>query len=286
MKPNRTYKDSVFSLYMSDAERLIELYNAIQGTDYPPGTPVEINTLEDALYKDRLNDVSFVIDNRFVVLVEHQASVNENMPVRMLLYIARLYEKLLGQKNIYRRLRIPLQAPEFLVLYNGQEDVPDQQTMKLSESYEAPPHENTVELCVKVLNVKYGHNEPILTKSKSLREYSQFIQTVQNNLNGGRPLTEAIREAIAYCNKNEIMQPFLALHGSEVENMLYAEWNLEEALIVEREEGEAKGMEIGARKARETMIRKMLAEQIPLSDIARYTDVPLNEVERISRIKN
>ena len=49
---NREYKDSVFSLYLSNPERLIEVYNAVADTNYPPDTPVEINTLTDVLYKN------------------------------------------------------------------------------------------------------------------------------------------------------------------------------------------------------------------------------------------
>ena len=42
---NRTYKDSLFSLYLSDPQRLIEVYNAIADTDYPPDTPVQMNNI-------------------------------------------------------------------------------------------------------------------------------------------------------------------------------------------------------------------------------------------------
>ena len=42
---NRTYKDSLFSLYLSDPQRLIEVYNAIAETDYPPDTPVQMNNI-------------------------------------------------------------------------------------------------------------------------------------------------------------------------------------------------------------------------------------------------
>ena len=91
---NRNYKDSVFSLYLSEPERLIEVYNAVANTDYPPDTPVEINTLTDVLYKNQINDLSFVLDNQIVVLIEHQSTINENMALRLFLYSARVYEKI------------------------------------------------------------------------------------------------------------------------------------------------------------------------------------------------
>lgn len=43
----RNYKDSLFThLFGHDPKLLVELYNVISGTDYPPDTPVEITTLE------------------------------------------------------------------------------------------------------------------------------------------------------------------------------------------------------------------------------------------------
>ena len=35
MSANREYKDSVFSLYLSDPQRLIDVYNAVAKTNYP-----------------------------------------------------------------------------------------------------------------------------------------------------------------------------------------------------------------------------------------------------------
>ena len=42
MKANVRYKDSVFSSFLSEPKRLVEIYNAVEGTDYPLDTPVEI----------------------------------------------------------------------------------------------------------------------------------------------------------------------------------------------------------------------------------------------------
>lgn len=50
---NRTYQDTVFRRLFSTKEKLIELYNALENTNYGPDTPVEITTLEDVFYIDR-----------------------------------------------------------------------------------------------------------------------------------------------------------------------------------------------------------------------------------------
>ena len=56
------YYSSIYTLYLSDPERLIDVYNAVEHTNYPPDTPVEINTLTDVLYKNHINDLSFVLE--------------------------------------------------------------------------------------------------------------------------------------------------------------------------------------------------------------------------------
>lgn len=38
-------------------------------------------------------DLAFIIDNKLIILVEHQSTINPNMPVRMLCYLAKEYER-------------------------------------------------------------------------------------------------------------------------------------------------------------------------------------------------
>jgi hypothetical protein len=101
---NRTYKDSVFSWLFSDPETLRELYGALSGIPIPASLPITITTLEGVLFKARVNDISFTIGDRLIVLIEHQSTVNENMPLRLLLYVARIYEKLITEKDIVPEL--------------------------------------------------------------------------------------------------------------------------------------------------------------------------------------
>jgi hypothetical protein len=99
MGVNRTYKDSVFSLLFSDLETLRELYCALENVTLPPDVPITINTLEGVLFMERVNDISFAVGNKLVVILEHQSTVNPNMP---LLYLARLYEKIINNKDMYK----------------------------------------------------------------------------------------------------------------------------------------------------------------------------------------
>ncbi|MDR1278760.1 MAG: Rpn family recombination-promoting nuclease/putative transposase, partial [Treponema sp.] len=126
MGVNREYKNSVFSWLFSEPAVLRELYGALAGVNVDPSVPVTINTLEGLLFKARMNDISFEIGRKLVILLEHQSTINENMPLRILMYAARIYEGITAARDIYREKRIPLPFPEFIVLYNGAAPYPDE----------------------------------------------------------------------------------------------------------------------------------------------------------------
>jgi len=245
MGANREYKDSVFSMYMTeDPKRLIEVYNALQNTNYPPDTPVKINTLTNILYKNRINDVSFLMAQKFISMWEHQSTINYNITVRFLMYYARELEKEISSENIYRRTRVMIPAPECIVLYNGTDPAPDEQIFHLSSSFIAPPS-IPVDFSVRMVNINKGHNPEIMRRSKSIHDYSALVDYIRENQRMGMSLDEAIKQAVITCKKEDIMQPFLTIHASEVENMLCTEWDWEKALAVEREESKAEGIAEG-----------------------------------------
>jgi hypothetical protein len=258
MAVNREYKDSVFSWLFSNPDTLRELYGALSGVSLSPGIPIIINSLSDVLFKGRMNDISFIIGDLLVVLIEHQSTINENMPLRLLLYIARIYETLTGEKNIYRSRRLSLPRPEFIVLYNGTAPYPDERTLKLSDAFRDPGElglgpvgELPLELNVKVYNINQGHNEAIIGRCKALGGYSAFIGTVRGYEGRGRNREDAIKDAIKECIHSNILKDFLESHSKEVMNMLLTEWNWDDALAVQREEGLEEGVAKGLEKGRE-----------------------------------
>src|SRR5215471_10504968 len=182
MAANNKYKASVFSLLFSEPDSLRELYCALDGVSLPPGVPVSINTLEDVLFMDFINDISFEIDGKLVVLIEHQSTINPNMALRLLMYIGRVYEKILEGRNIYTTKELKIPCPEFFVLYNGINPYPDKEVFRLSDAFEKlkslgltekdPP---ALELVVKVLNINEGRNREIAERCRKLAEYSAFV---------------------------------------------------------------------------------------------------------------
>jgi hypothetical protein len=273
MGANREYKSSVFSLLFGEENTLRELYQALEGVTLPPDLPITINTLEDALFKTKINDLSFEAGEKLVVILEHQSTINPNMPLRLLSYIARVYEKITaGRKTrLYGKKGFRVPRPEFIVLYNGVDPFPDEKTIRLSDAFEdvsslglpagAPPD---LELIARIYNINEGHNRDMVQKNETLSGYVLFIAKVrefETGLSGDkkpedlskderkRNVKTAITKAVQWCIANNVLKRFFEENGSEVINMLFDEWKLEDALVVEREEGREEGREEVAKNA-------------------------------------
>ena len=96
-------------MVFSRREELLQLYNAINGTDYQNPEELEINTLQNAIYMSMHNDISFLIDSR-LSLYEHQSTYSPNLPLRFLFYVSDLYSDLTKDANLYGTKRVKKNA--------------------------------------------------------------------------------------------------------------------------------------------------------------------------------
>ena len=142
-----TYKDTVFRMLFSDKKELLVLYNAVNGTDYDNPDDLQITTLENAIYMSYKNDISFVLDFR-LSLFEHQSTVNPNMPLRDLIYVTRVFEGILIRYDLYSSKLIRLPNPQFITFYNGMTKQPERRIYRLSDAFEKPEKEPSLELIV------------------------------------------------------------------------------------------------------------------------------------------
>jgi hypothetical protein len=287
MNINEKHKSSVFSELFGKPDVLRELYSAIEGVTIPPDTPININTLSNALIKGKLNDVSFTIDNRLVVLVEHQSTINNNMPLRMLMYIANVYQGTINQKLIHQRKTIEIPKPKFIVLYNGTDYYPEKGTVRLSDAFKSDNglklHEDDLvplELTAKVYNINYGHNAQMLEKSETLNGYSIFVSKIRE-YREKLPLEEAVLTAIKYCIDNNILRHFFEENSSGVFKMLFEEYNHDDALFYSREEGIEIGREQGLELGREEIARKALAEGASFEFVQKITGLSTDTIKNL-----
>lgn len=233
---NREVKSSAFTTYFSDPKNAAQLYFALEGVKVSP-EDIHFTTLEGVLFVARKNDMAFTVKNRVLVISEHQSTVNNNMPLRDIIYYGRTMEKLVDPKALYRRKLIPIPTPEFFVFYNGNEPFPSEQVLKLSDAYLDKSKSPMLELTVKVININLPEGHSLLAQCRPLYEYSWFIQRIKEYLANGMNRDDSITAAIKDCEREGIMVDFVRTHGTEAVNMLFTEFNMEDALEVRYEEG-------------------------------------------------
>jgi hypothetical protein len=153
---NRQHKASVFSLLFSEIDAARELYGALEGKVIPPEVPIVINTLDNVLFMEQINDLSFTVGDKVVLLVEHQSSINPNMALRLLLYIGRVYEKIIDESKLYSSTKLEIPRGEFYVLYNGSDPYQDESILSLSDLYADKVEKPALDLSVKIYNIKYA----------------------------------------------------------------------------------------------------------------------------------
>ena len=279
----RTYKDTVFvDLFGRCAEakeNFLSLYNALHGTNLKiENTSVEPLILEQTVYTGRYNDVSMLVNGRMVILVEQQSSVNENMPLRFLEYICRLYEKLIPLEKRYRQNRLPLPSPEFYVIYNGTADYPKEKLLKLSDSFERIDGVSfSLELCVKTYNINKCKDTPLLKHCIPLSGYAKLTEYAQEAKQNGiqNPVDFAVRK----CISEGVLADYLKQKSTEVRNMLIAEYDYDTDMRVKQEEA----AEIATETNKLANAKNFLAEGISAELIAKCVQLPLETVINLQK---
>ena len=284
---NRKYKDSVFvDLFSEDEkakENFLSLYNALHGTKLTAAAQLKNVRLDQVLYMTFYNDVSYLIDNKIIVLVEHQSTINPNMPLRCLEYISRLYETLFESKEKYSRKLLNIPTPEFYVFYNGDETYPSDKTLKLSDAFIEKAVKPNLELTVKIININRQDHHPLLKNCKTMYEYTIFVETVRRwkKTDPQNGFQKAIEECIA----NDILRDYLKRKTKEVLNMLLAEYDYETDIAVQRaEEREiafAEGISQGVYQNKLETAKNLAEMGFAVEAIAKATGLSCEEIEKL-----
>ena len=216
------------------------------------------------------------------------------MPLRLLEYVARIYGNIIDSRAKFSRHLVPLAKPEFYVFYTGDQELPPESYLYLSNAF---PNQGqnanlTLELKVKVCTIKSEHPSPVVHSCTDLEQYVQFLELVEDAKAAGHkhPLKWAIQEAV----RRNILRDYLERKGGEVLSILMTEYDYatdmavlkeeayEDGLFVGREEGISIGLERGAyEKALETA-RSMLEDGFPVSTVSKYTNLPLETLQELA----
>lgn len=264
----REYKDTVFRLLFSDREKALSLYNGVNGTKYHDASMLQYNTLENAIYMNVHNDISFVIANR-IQMYEHQSTVPVNMPLRDLFYIADILQKTVADKTIYGSKPLMIPNPNFIVFYNGRDKMPERMEMKLSDNFSIPTDSPELELKVTVLNINDGMNEQLKRKCPELKQYMQYVDKVRN-YNKELELKDAVMRAVDECIREGILRDFLIKQKGEVIKMSIYEFDEEREMKLIRECEREIGEENGESRIR--ALNKHLLSDNRMEDLRRASE--------------
>ena len=295
---NRKHKDSLFVDYFSKdrdwKQHFLSLYNALHGTNLQVAdTQLERVNLEQVLYKSYYNDIAVLVDGQFILMIEHQSTINPNMPLRLLEYVARIYGNIVDSTAKFSRHLVPLAKPEFYVFYTGNQELPPESYLYLSDAFpnQTQNADLTLELKVKVCTIKSETPSPVVHSCTDLEQYVQFLQLVEEAKAAGhkQPLKWAIQEAV----RRNILRDYLERKGGEVLSILMTEYDYatdmavlkEEAYEDGREEGISIGLERGLeRGAYETKLetaRNLLAMGLEPEQVAQGTGLSLEVIQKL-----
>ena len=221
------FKDNVFCMLYRDKRNLLELYNALNNSDYTNVDDLQVTTLNGGSYMKYKNDASFLLCMS-LYMFEQQSSKNPNMPLRFLHYVSDVFRELFSNSMLHRRSMIKIPVPHFVTFYNGLEKwIEDEDEIRLSDMYEITTDNPELELKVRVINI--NKDVHILNKCKTLRDYMTFVKKVRFKMGvEGDDVRIAVTEAMDECIDENILVDFFEQHREEVVEVSIYDYDEEE----------------------------------------------------------
>ena len=261
------YKDNVFCMLYREKENLLDLYNALRGSDYTNVDDLQVTTLNGGSYMKYKNDASFVL-NMSLYMFEQQSSKNENMPLRFLHYLSDVYREMFSNDVLHRRSMIKIPVPHFVTFYNGLEKwIEEEEEIKLSDMYEIPVDNPQLELKVRVINI--NRDVDILSKCETLRGYMTFVNKTRCKTQvEKKDVKQAVLEAIDECMEENILVDFFEKHREEVVEVSIYDYDEEKVRKTLADEAREEGVAEGETLTKITQIIKKVKKAKTLPTIA------------------
>ncbi len=274
---NREYRDRLFKFIFGNPQNrawTLSLYNAVNGTAYTDAESIRLTTIEDAVYMNMKNDVSFLVAN-IMNFYEQQSSFNPNMPMRFLIYAGMVYSKYIEQTDSYHQYSTSQQkapTPKCICFYNGKQEKEDRVILSLKDAFD---EEADIEVKVTMLNINFGRNRELMDACQPLKEYAWFVSKVNENQKELNDLEAAVDLAIDQMPEEYQIRAFLMENRAEVKRMCITEYNEAKTLADEREEGSEE-------RAVATAKRMIARGKMTLEEIAEDTVLPLSLIQQLA----
>ena len=211
----KKYRDALFRRIFNERSVLLELYNALNRTSYDDADELIFFTIDDVIYFGK----------------QYESYIKQN------------------NLNIYGKKLLKLPFPQFVIFYNGIEPLEngkDYMELHLSDAFDyeskAVNGRPCLEYTARIYNINYGHNQELITRCRTLEEYSILISRISSKVRSGASLEQAADTAVLECIKDGILKDFLTKHRSEVVGMLLEEFDMDEYIKMERRDSYEDGL--------------------------------------------
>ena len=154
-------------------------------------------------------------------------------------------------ENIYGTRRVQIPTPEFVIFYNGDEERPERETLKLSDLYTFKEEECKLELRAELLNICGDNNKALKEACRTLREYAVFTDKMRKYTKV-MDIEAAAERTIEECIRQDILREFLTKHKAEVRTVSIFEYDQEKHIKLERKQAWEEGREAGITEGRAT----------------------------------
>ena len=290
--PKRTYKDELFRMIFGredarSARWRLDLYNALSGKHHTNPADLKITTLENAIYIEMKNDVSFLVDSQ-MTLIEHQSSYNQNMPLRGLIYFAKLYQLYVSNQDedLYGKTLVKLPAPKYVVFYNGDKQLEETSYLRLSDAFTNFDEQGKFEWTATVKNINADYNLTLQNHCKALNDYVKYVDRIKTNLKNNLHTNEAVEEALDWAIKENFLEGLFKEQRAEVLAMSIFEFDKELYDRCRRREGYNEGvqfgLEQGARQKAIETAKRALSINLSPEQASQITGLPLEEVQKMT----
>ena len=282
-KVKKNVKDSVFVKLFGEQKYLLQLYKELHPEDGDvTEKDIKTQSLQTTFVNTLYNDLGFTVEkngvSRFVILVEAQSVWNNNMTMRIFIYLGATYYQYLNDKNIEltEKKKVTLPAPELYLVYTGDDKKSIPETLELRDQmFEG---KGMVDMTVKVIHSP---------GNTIIGQYIAFCKVFNEQVKLYGNKEKAIEETIRICLEKGILEEFILKHRQEVMSMLATFFDEESQRDLHdralKEEGREEGREEGVLSTLAALVKNGL---LSLSNAAKQANMTEAEFANTPQMKD
>ena len=273
VKVKRTTKNSVFLDLFQDKKNLLKLYKTLhpEDTDATEDT-LNIVTIDNILTDNLYNDLGIMAGNdRFLLLLEAQASWTVNILIRILLYLAQSYHEYFERsQSLYKSRKVKMPKPELYIIFTGNKGrKPD--TISLSEEFF---NGEDIDIEVRATVIYESDTDDIIN------QYIIFCKVFDEQRKRYGMTVQTVKETIRICKDRNILKEYLMSREVEVVTIMMSLFNDEQIMKTYWRDMENT---LAHKKDRETAERLIKMGKLSLEEVGLC--VPALSVEELKELQ-